>query len=79
MPLPKQILLASAKLRATDYPCLVIRGICHYLDSDSDPEKTWKIWQDYAAITAATYANEVLKALPPLGIGDSEDLDTYIL
>ncbi|KAM0449834.1 hypothetical protein ACHAO4_007134 [Trichoderma viride] len=62
-----------------DYPCLVIRGICQYLDSDSDPDKTWKIWQDYAAITAATYANEILKALPPLDIGDAEDPDTYIL
>ncbi|KAM0481920.1 hypothetical protein ACHAPX_003252 [Trichoderma viride] len=64
----------------TDHPCLVIRGICQYLDSDSGPEMSWKIWQDYSAITAATYANEILKALPPIDIGAKAEIgDTDVL
>lgn len=62
-----------------DHPCLVIRGICHYWNSNSEPESTWKIWQDYSAITAATYANEILKALPPLDIGAKAEIgDTTV-
>lgn len=45
-------------------------------DSDLDPKsdldpnscKTWEIWQDYAAMTAATYANEILRGIPPINI-----------
>jgi len=40
--------------------CLPIRGICDYSDSHKD-----KVWQDYAAATAATYARELLEVLPP--------------
>lgn len=41
------------------FPCLVIRGICDYADS----HKT-KIWQPYAAATAAAYAKELLHVIP---------------
>lgn len=37
------------------FPCLVIRGICDYADSS----KT-KVWQEYAAATAAAYAKLLL-------------------
>jgi nucleoside phosphorylase len=37
------------------FPCLVIRGICDYADSHKN-----KIWQPYAAATAAAYAKELL-------------------
>ncbi|KAK6537567.1 hypothetical protein TWF694_011749 [Orbilia ellipsospora] len=40
-------------------PCLVIRGICDYADSHKN-----KIWQEYAAATAAAYAKELLYSLP---------------
>ncbi|KAL3461174.1 nucleoside phosphorylase domain-containing protein [Aspergillus heterothallicus] len=38
-----------------DFPCLVIRGICDYSDTHKN-----KIWQRYAAATAAGYAKELL-------------------
>jgi nucleoside phosphorylase len=37
------------------FPCLVIRGICDYADSHKN-----KIWQQYAAATAAALAKELL-------------------
>ncbi|KAH6971155.1 hypothetical protein BKA56DRAFT_678283 [Ilyonectria sp. MPI-CAGE-AT-0026] len=37
------------------FPCLVIRGICDYADSSKN-----KIWQEYAAATAAAYAKLLL-------------------
>ncbi|KAF3904055.1 hypothetical protein ABW20_dc0103307 [Dactylellina cionopaga] len=37
------------------FPCLVIRGICDYADSHKN-----KLWQPYAAATAAACAKEVL-------------------
>jgi len=37
------------------FPCLVIRGICDYSDSHKN-----KIWQGYAAMTAAAYARDLL-------------------
>ncbi|GFN13668.1 hypothetical protein ABZX51_006830 [Aspergillus tubingensis] len=41
------------------FPCLVIRGICDYADSHKN-----KIWQPYAAGTAAAYAKELLGIIP---------------
>ena len=41
------------------FPCLVIRGICDYADSHKN-----KGWQNYAAITAAAYAKEILHVVP---------------
>jgi nucleoside phosphorylase len=40
-------------------PCLVIRGICDYSDSHKN-----KLWQGYAALTAAAYAKVLLLAVP---------------
>ncbi|KAI9368698.1 nucleoside phosphorylase domain-containing protein [Aspergillus egyptiacus] len=42
------------------FPCLVIRGICDYADSN----KT-KDWQEYAAAVAAAYAKELLEYVQP--------------
>lgn len=41
------------------FPCLVVRGICDYADSHKN-----KLWQPYAAVTAAACAKEVLLATP---------------
>jgi nucleoside phosphorylase len=38
-----------------EFPCLVIRGICDYADSHKN-----KIWQPYAAATAAAFARILL-------------------
>jgi nucleoside phosphorylase len=38
-----------------NFRCLVIRGICDYADSHKN-----KIWQPYAAATAAAFARELL-------------------
>jgi nucleoside phosphorylase len=42
------------------FPCLVIRGICDYADSHKN-----KMWQPYAAATAAGYMKELLSVIPP--------------
>ncbi|EHK43858.1 hypothetical protein TRIATDRAFT_222602 [Trichoderma atroviride IMI 206040] len=42
-----------------DFPCIVIRGICDYADSHKN-----KVWQEYAAATAAAYAKALLSVLP---------------
>jgi nucleoside phosphorylase len=41
-----------------NFPCLVARGICDYSDSHKN-----KMWQGYAAFTAAAYTKELLGAL----------------
>ncbi|TLD09766.1 hypothetical protein PspLS_11579 [Pyricularia sp. CBS 133598] len=41
-----------------NFPCLVIRGICDYADTHKNDR-----WQNYAAITAAAYAKELLQVL----------------
>jgi nucleoside phosphorylase len=41
-------------------PCLVIRGICDYCDSHKNDD-----WHNYAALTAAAYARELLHVLRP--------------
>ena len=41
-----------------DFPCVVIRGICDYSDSHKNDA-----WQGYAAVTAASYAKELLKVI----------------
>jgi hypothetical protein len=43
-----------------NFPCLVIRGICDYADSHKN-----KMWQEYAAATAAAFAKELLLFVPP--------------
>ncbi|KAJ6102324.1 hypothetical protein N7486_004751 [Penicillium sp. IBT 16267x] len=42
-----------------DFPCIVIRGICDYADTHKN-----KQWQGYAALTAASYAKELLGYIP---------------
>jgi nucleoside phosphorylase len=42
-----------------EFSCLIIRGICDYADSHKN-----KIWQPYAAATAAAYAKELLSIIP---------------
>ncbi|KAK6330395.1 hypothetical protein TWF696_003492 [Orbilia brochopaga] len=41
-------------------PCLVIRGVCDYADGE---QNDW--WQEYAAATAAIYAQQLLGTLDP--------------
>jgi nucleoside phosphorylase len=43
-----------------DFPCIVIRGICDYADSQKN-----KDWQDYAAAVAAACAKELLGHVQP--------------
>ena len=43
-----------------DFPCVVIRGVCDYADSHKN-----KRWQEYAAITAAAYAKELISIIQP--------------
>lgn len=47
------------------FPCLVIRGICDYADSHKN-----KKWQPYAAVTAATFMEELLSAIPPKDVAE---------
>lgn len=42
-----------------EFPCLVIRGICDYSDSHKN-----KKWQEYAAVTAAAFAKELINFIP---------------
>ncbi|KAF2471639.1 purine and uridine phosphorylase [Lindgomyces ingoldianus] len=43
------------------HPCLIVRGICDYSDSHKN-----KIWQAYAAVTAAAYTKELLESMPAI-------------
>lgn len=43
-----------------DFPCLVIRGVSDYADSHKNNK-----WQNYAAVTAAAFAKELLSVIPP--------------
>ncbi|KAL4748268.1 hypothetical protein BDW72DRAFT_180892 [Aspergillus terricola var. indicus] len=45
------------------FPCLVIRGICDYSDSHKN-----KVWQGYAAMTAAAYAKDLLRNISPTAV-----------
>ncbi|KAK6500716.1 hypothetical protein TWF506_003480 [Arthrobotrys conoides] len=42
-----------------NFPCIVIRGICHYADSHKN-----KGWQEHAAAVAAAFAKELLDYVP---------------
>ncbi|UKZ78708.1 hypothetical protein TrVFT333_006454 [Trichoderma virens FT-333] len=43
-----------------NFPCIVIRGICDYADSQKS-----KDWQEYAAAVAAAFAKELLQYVQP--------------
>ena len=45
-----------------NFSCLVIRGVCDYADSHKN-----KVWQRYAALTAAAYAKKLLSIIPKSG------------
>ncbi len=42
-----------------DFPRVGIRGICDYSDSQKNDA-----WQGYAAVTAASYAKELIRIIP---------------
>jgi nucleoside phosphorylase len=46
-----------------NFPCAVIRGICDYADSHKN-----KLWQPYAAATAAAYAKYLLSQIDPIEV-----------
>jgi hypothetical protein len=50
-----------------DFPCLVVRGICDYSDTHKH-----KIWQRYAAATAAAYTRELLQVVLKEDVESSE-------
>lgn len=47
-----------------NFPCIVIRGICDYADSQKN-----KQWQEYAAAIAAAFAKELLQHISPSDVG----------
>jgi nucleoside phosphorylase len=49
------------------FPCLVIRGICDYADSQKN-----KRWQPYAVATAAVHAKELLRVVKKQGVDELE-------
>ncbi|KAJ6109516.1 NACHT domain-containing protein [Penicillium sp. IBT 16267x] len=50
-----------------EFPCLVIRGICDYADSHKN-----KKWQEYAAVTAAAFAKELINFIPQSQVANAE-------
>jgi nucleoside phosphorylase len=56
-----------------NFPSLVIRGICDYADSHKN-----KIWQRYAAGTAAAYAKKVLLMISPAEVASDHKADETI-
>lgn len=44
-----------------NFSCIIVRGISDYADAHKN-----KHWQSYAAVTAAAYAKELLRLIPPL-------------
>lgn len=50
-----------------EFPCLVIRGICDYSDSHKN-----KKWQEYAAVTAAAFAKELINFIPQSHVVNAE-------
>ncbi|KAK2590467.1 hypothetical protein QQS21_011854 [Conoideocrella luteorostrata] len=50
-------------------PCLVIREICDYVDAHKNDR-----WQNYAAATAAAFANELLEGLDTVDVGRTPEI-----
>lgn len=44
----------------SQFPCLIVRGICDYCDAHWSKE-----WRGYAAMSAAAYAKDLLTEIPP--------------
>lgn len=53
-------------------PCLVIRGICDYADSHKN-----RVWQGYAAATAAATAKELLSLTPKEEVAEVRDISGW--
>jgi nucleoside phosphorylase len=56
-----------------NFPCLVIRGICDYADTHKN-----KMWQPYAAATAAACAKELLSFIPVAEVAKTHTVDEAI-
>ncbi|OQV00398.1 hypothetical protein CLAIMM_05895 isoform 2 [Cladophialophora immunda] len=46
-----------------DFPYIIVRGICDYADSKKND-----VWQEYAAVTAAGFAKELLATIKPAAV-----------
>ncbi|KFY95960.1 hypothetical protein V498_03038 [Pseudogymnoascus sp. VKM F-4517 (FW-2822)] len=57
-----------------NFPCLVIRGICDYVDSHKN-----KIWQPYAAATAAAFARILLGFVEKQEVADTPVQQQYAI
>lgn len=55
------------------FPCLVIRGICDYSDTHKN-----RIWQGYAAMTAAAYAKDLLSRIIPTKIEAEKKISEFL-
>jgi nucleoside phosphorylase len=57
-----------------NFPCVVIRGICDYADSHKN-----KLWQPYAAATAAAYAKELLSVIASEKVAETAPVSSQTL
>ncbi|KAJ6264531.1 ankyrin repeat [Drechslerella dactyloides] len=57
-----------------DFPCIVIRGICDYADSDKNDD-----WQEYAAGVAAAYTKDFLMHLQPIEVQKEPPIKDILL
>ncbi|KAB8339216.1 hypothetical protein FH972_022150 [Carpinus fangiana] len=57
----------------SNFPCLIVRGICDYADSHKH-----KRWQAYAAVAAAAYMRELLEIIPAYQVTETEHLTKRI-
>nr|XP_036584595.1 uncharacterized protein CTRU02_05670 [Colletotrichum truncatum]KAF6794113.1 hypothetical protein CTRU02_05670 [Colletotrichum truncatum] len=57
-----------------NFPCIIIRGICDYADAHKN-----KLWQPYAAATAAAYGKELLTTIPALVSGNLDEKQDFRL
>ncbi|KAF2630551.1 purine and uridine phosphorylase [Macroventuria anomochaeta] len=56
------------------FPCLVVRGVCDYADSQKSD-----LWQPYAAATAAAYAKELLSMISSGDVVNVPTVDETII
>lgn len=52
-----------------NFPCLVVRGICDYSDDHKH-----KVWQPYAAFTAAAYAKDLLRVVQTAEVATTDTI-----
>ncbi|KAF3062635.1 putative ankyrin repeat protein [Trichoderma lentiforme] len=56
-----------------NFPCIIIRGICDYADSQKN-----KDWQEYAAAVAAAFAKELLHYIQPRDVDEERPVRDII-